>query len=145
MQVLAQRVSSAKVCINGKTHSSINQGVLVYVCFEKDDLDNVIEKFIYKISNFSFFKEDQNNVLLNIKELDAELMIISQFTLVAETSKGTKPSFHRAAGTERANFLYNLLIERLADSSIRHQSGIFGADMDVHSVNSGPVTFSFKI
>jgi len=145
LQVLAQRVSSAKVCINGKTHSSINQGVLVYVCFEKDDLDNVIEKFIYKISNFSFFKEDQNNVLLNIKELDAELMIISQFTLVAETSKGTKPSFHRAAGTERANFLYNLLIERLADSSIRHQSGIFGADMDVHSVNSGPVTFSFKI
>jgi D-tyrosyl-tRNA(Tyr) deacylase len=145
LQVLAQRVSSAKVCIDGKTHSSINLGILVYVCFEKDDKEDVIEKFISKIPNFSFFKKDRSNVSSNLKELDAELMIISQFTLAAETNKGTKPSFHRAAGTERANFLYNLLIEKLADSPIRYQSGIFGADMDVHSVNLGPVTFSFTI
>lgn len=145
MQVLAQRVSSAKVYIDVKTHSSINQGILVYVCFEKDDNEEVIDKFISKISNFSFFQGDNSMMSASLKEIGGELMIISQFTLAALTDKGNKPSFHRAAGTEKANFLYNLLIERLADSSIRCQSGVFGSDMDVHSVNTGPVTFSFKI
>lgn len=145
MQALAQRVSSAKVCIDGETHSSINLGVLVFVCFEKDDMEDVIDKFISKISNFSFFKENTINMSSNLKDIDAELMIISQFTLAAETNKGNKPSFHRAAGSEKANFLYSLLIKKLTHSPIRFESGVFGADMDVHSVNSGPVTFSFTI
>ena len=145
MQVFAQRVSSAKVCIDAKTHSSINKGILAYVCFEKDDKEEVIDKFISKISNFSFFQGDNGMMSASLKEIGGELMIISQFTLAALTDKGNKPSFHRAAGSEKANFLYNLLIERLADSSIRCQSGVFGSDMDVHSVNTGPATFSFKI
>ena len=145
MQALAQRVSSAKICINAKTHASIKEGILAYVCFEKDDEEDVVDKFISKIINFSFFKGDNNIMSASLKEIGGELMIISQFTLSAVTDKGNKPSFHRAAETDKANFLYNSLILRLNESAIRFQSGVFGSDMDIHSVNAGPVTFSFKM
>ena len=145
MQALAQRVSSAKICINAKTHASIKEGILAYVCFEKDDEEDVVDKFISKIINFYFFKGDNNIMSASLKEIGGELMIISQFTLSAVTDKGNKPSFHRAAETDKANFLYNSLIRRLNESAIRFQSGVFGSDMDIYSVNAGPVTFSFKI
>lgn len=145
MQALAQRVSSAKICINAKTHASIKEGILAYVCFEKDDEEDVVDKFISKIINFSFFKGDNNIMSASLKEIGGELMIISQFTLSAVTDKGNKPSFHRAAETEKANLLYNSLLGRLNESAIRFQSGVFGSDMDIHSVNAGPVTFSFKM
>ena len=145
MQALAQRVSSAKICINAKTHASIKEGILAYVCFEKDDEEEVVDKFISKIINFSFFKVDNNIMSASLKEIGGELMIISQFTLSAVTDKGNKPSFHRAAETDKANFLYNSLIRRLNESAIRFQSGVFGSDMDIHSVNAGPVTFLFKM
>ena len=145
MQALAQRVSSAKICINAKTHASIKEGILAYVCFEKDDEEEVVDKFISKIINFSFFKGDNNIMSASLKEIGGELMIISQFTLSAVTDKGNKPSFHRAAETDKANFLYNSLLGRLDESAIRFQSGVFGSDMDIHSVNAGPVTFSFKM
>jgi D-tyrosyl-tRNA(Tyr) deacylase len=145
LQALAQRVLSAKICMNAKTHASIKEGILAYVCFEAGDEEEVIDKFISKIINFSFFKEDNNIMSTSLKEIDGELMIVSQFTLAAVTDKGNKPSFHRAAETDKANFLYNLLLKRLDESSIRFQSGVFGSDMDIHSVNAGPVTFSFKM
>ena len=145
MQALAQRVSSAKICINAKTHASIKEGILAYVCFEKDDEEDVVDKFISKIINFSFFKGDNGIMSATLKEIGGELMIVSQFTLSAVTDKGNKPSFHRAAETEKANFLYNSLLGRLDESAIRFQSGVFGSDMDIHSVNAGPVTFSFKM
>ena len=145
MQALAQRVSSAKICINAKTHASMKEGILAYVCFERDDEEEVVDKFISKITNFSFFKGDNGIMSASLKEIGGELMIVSQFTLSAVTHKGNKPSFHRAASTEKANYLYDLLIEKLNECPIHCQSGIFGSDMDIHSVNSGPVTFSFKI
>ena len=79
------------------------------MCFEKDDNEEVIEKFISKIINFSFFKGDRSIMSASLKDIGGELMIISQFTLSAVTDKGNKPSFHRAASTENANFLYDLL------------------------------------
>jgi len=120
-------------------------GILAYVCFEKDDSEEVIEKFIHKIINFSFFKGDRGVMSASLKEIDGELMIISQFTLSAVTNKGNKPSFHKSAGTEKAKNLYDLLIKRLNEYPIHFQSGVFGSDMDIHSINAGPVTFSFKI
>jgi len=145
LQALAQRVSSAKIYIDSKTYSSINKGILAYVCFEKDDSEEAIEKFISKIINFSFFQGDSSMMSASLREINGELMIVSQFTLSAVTDKGNKPSFHRAASTEKANYLYDLLIERLNECPIHCQSGVFGSDMDIHSVNAGPVTFSFKI
>ena len=145
MQALAQRVSSAKIHIDSKVYSSINRGILAYVCFEKDDSEEVIEKFIHKIIIFSFFKGDRGVMSASLKEIEGELMIVSQFTLSAVTNKGNKPSFHKSAGNEKANNLYDSLIKRLNEYPIHFQSGVFGSDMDIHSVNSGPVTFSFKI
>ncbi|MDB3867657.1 D-aminoacyl-tRNA deacylase [Gammaproteobacteria bacterium] len=145
MQALVQRVSSAKIHIDSKVYSAINRGILAYVCFEKDDSEEVIEKFIHKIINFSFFKGDSGVMSVSLKEIKGELMIVSQFTLSAVTNKGNKPSFHKSAGTEKAKNLYDLLIKRLNEYPIHFQSGMFGSDMDIHSVNAGPVTFSFKI
>jgi len=145
LQALAQRVSSAKIHIDSKVYSSINRGILAYVCFDKEDNEEVIEKFIHKIINFSFFKGDRGIMSASLKEIKGELMIVSQFTLSAVTDKGNKPSFHKSAGTEKAKNLYDLLIERLNKYPIHFQSGVFGSDMDIHSVNAGPVTFSFKI
>ena len=145
MQALAQRVSSAKIHIDSKVYSSINRGILAYVCFDKEDNEEVIEKFIHKIINFSFFQGDRGLMSASLKEIKGELMIVSQFTLSAVTNKGNKPSFHKSAGTEKAKNLYDLLIERLNKYPIHFQSGVFGSDMDIHSVNAGPVTFSFKI
>ena len=145
MQAIAQRVSSAKVSIDSKIHSSINKGILVYVCFENNDTEETIEKFISKIINFSFFKGDSSIMSASLKEINGQLMIVSQFTLSAVTDKGNKPSFHKAAKTETANDLYDLLIKRLNESPIQFESGVFGSDMDIYSVNTGPVTFSFKI
>ena len=145
MQALVQRVSSAKIHIDSKVYSSINRGILAYVCFDKEDNEEVIEKFIHKIINFSFFKGDTGLMSASLKEIKGELMIVSQFTLSAVTNKGNKPSFHKSAGTEKAKNLYDLLIKRLNEYPIHFQSGVFGSDMDIHSINAGPVTFSFKI
>ena len=145
MQALVQRVSSAEVLIDDALHAKINCGLLAFICFELGDTMTVIDKFIAKMSSFRFFDDDRSILSANLKEIDGELMIVSQFTLSAVTDKGNKPSFHRAAETDKANFLYNLLLERLNESAIRFQSGVFGSDMDIHSVNAGPVTFSFKM
>lgn len=145
MKVVAQRVSSAKVHINGETHASIQKGILAYVCFENDDNEEVIKKFIDKILNFCFFKGDSHIMSANLKEIDGELMIISQFTLAAVTKKGNKPSLHKALGSKEANSLYNLLLKQLSNSSIKYKSGVFGGDMDVQSINRGPITFIFEI
>ena len=145
MKAITQRVSSAKVCIKDKTYASIKKGILAYVCFEQDDNDDVIDKFINKILNYHFFEGDTNIMSASLKEIEGELMIISQFTLAAITKRGNKPSFHKALDSKRADTLYNLLLKRLSDLSIRYESGIFGADMDVHSINKGPVTFLFDI
>jgi len=145
LKAITQRVSSAKVCINNETYASIKKGILAYVCFEKDDNEAVIDKFINKILNYKFFEEDNSIMSASLKEIEGELMIISQFTLAAITKRGNKPSFHKVLDSERANTLYNLLLKRLSDFSIKHKTGIFGADMDVHSINKGPVTFLFDI
>ena len=131
MKVIAQRVSSAKVIINNKTHASIKKGILAYVCFERDDKDEVIDKFIHKIGSFSIFRGENDEISLNLKNV--------------ETEKGNKASFHRALDSKNANSLYNLLLKRLSDSPIQFQSGVFGADMDIQSINEGPVTFLFEI
>ena len=145
MKVIAQRVSSAKVIINNETHASIKKGILAYICFERDDKDEVIDKFIHKIGSFSIFRGENDEISLNLKNVESELLIISQFTLAAVTEKGNKASFHRALDSKNANSLYNLLLKRLSDSPIQFQSGVFGADMDIQSINEGPVTFLFEI
>ena len=144
MQALVQRVSSAEISIDDLLHAKINCGLLAFICFELGDTVAAIDKFISKISSFCFFDDDRGILSSNLKEIQGELMIVSQFTLAAVTKKGNKASFHKAAKTHDARALYNELIARLDESSINYQSGRFGADMNVSLVNTGPVTFSFN-
>ena len=144
MQALVQRVSSAEVLIDDTLHAKINCGLLAFICFELGDSIAVIDKFIAKISIFQFFDDDRSIMSANLKEIDGELMIVSQFTLAAVTNKGNKASFHNAAKTNDARELYNELIIRLDSSSLNYKSGQFGANMNVSLVNTGPVTFSFN-
>ena len=144
MQALVQRVSSAEISIDDLMHAKINCGLLAFICFELGDSVAAIDKFISKISSFCFFDDDSSILSSNLKEIEGELMIVSQFTLAAVTKKGNKASFHKAASTNDARALYNELIVRLDGSSINYQSGRFGADMNVSLVNNGPVTFSFN-
>lgn len=144
MQALVQRVSSAEISIDDLLHAKINCGLLAFICFELGDSVAAIDKFISKISSFCFFDDDRSILSSNLKEIEGELMIVSQFTLAAVTKKGNKASFHKAANTNDARALYNELILRLDGSSINYQSGRFGADMNVSLVNNGPVTFSFN-
>jgi len=144
LQALVQRVSSAEISIDDLLHAKINRGLLAFICFELGDTVAVIDKFISKISSFCFFDDDRSILASNLKEIEGELMIVSQFTLAAVTKKGNKASFHKVAKTNDARALYNELIAKLDDSSINCQSGRFGADMNVSLVNNGPVTFSFN-
>jgi len=144
LQALVQRVSSAEISIDDLLHAKINCGLLAFICFELGDSVAVIDKFISKISSFCFFDDDSSILASNLKEIEGELMIVSQFTLAAVTKKGNKASFHKVAKTNDARALYNELIAKLDDSSINYQSGRFGADMNVSLVNTGPVTFSFN-
>ena len=144
MQALVQRVSSAEISIDDLMHAKINCGLLAFICFELGDTVAAIDKFISKISSFCFFDDDRSILVSNLKEIEGELMIVSQFTLAAVTKKGNKASFHKTASTNEARALYNELIAKLDDSSINYQSGRFGADMNVSLVNTGPVTFSFN-
>ena len=144
MQALVQRVSSAEISIDDLLHAKINFGLLAFICFELGDSVTAIDKFISKISSFCFFDDDRSILSSNLKEIEGELMIVSQFTLAAVTKKGNKASFHKAANIIDARALYNELILRLDGSSINYQSGRFGADMNISLVNNGPVTFSFN-
>ena len=144
MQALVQRVSSAEISIDDLLHAKINFGLLAFICFELGDSVSAIDKFISKISSFCFFDDDRSILSSNLKEIEGELMIVSQFTLAAVTKKGNKASFHKAANIIDARALYNELILRLDGSSINYQSGRFGADMNISLVNNGPVTFSFN-
>ena len=144
MQVLVQRVSSAEIFINDQLHAKIKRGLLAFVCFESMDSDDVIDKFIKKMSSFYFFDGEKGAMSTNLQEIEVELMVVSQFTLAAVTSKSNKPSFHKAAPTSLALSLYNRLINKLDHSSINYQSGEFGANMNISLVNAGPVTFSFS-
>ena len=123
MQALVQRVSSAEISIDDLLHAKINCGLLAFICFELGDSVAAIDKFISKISSFCFFDDDSSILASNLKEIEGELMIVSQFTLAAVTKKGNKASFHKAANTNDARALYNELIVRLDGSSINYQSG----------------------
>ena len=144
MQALVQRVSSAEISIDDLLHAKINCGLLAFICFELGDSLGVIDKFITKISSFCFFDDDDNILSANLKEIEGELMIVSQFTLAAVTKKGNKASFHQAAKTDDARALYEELIMQLNRSSINYKSGRFGANMNVSLINTGPITFSFN-
>lgn len=141
MRAVIQRVSKASVTIGGKIKSSIGNGLLIFLGIEDADTNEDIEWLSGKISNLRIFNDASDVMNLSVKEIDGEILIVSQFTLHASTKKGNRPSYIRASKPEIAIPLYEKFILQVEnDLGKKVSTGEFGADMKVELLNDGPVT-----
>lgn len=143
MRALVQRVSRAEVKVESENyHQSIGQGMLILLGVKTGDTEDDVNFVADKCSNLRIFEDDAGKMNLSLKDTDGEALVISQFTLYGETSKGNRPNFTLAARPEEANRLYELFIARMRTNLgfEKVKCGIFAAMMDVELVNCGPVT-----
>ncbi len=141
MKALIQRVKRASVSISGKLYSSINKGILIFLGVEKEDEKVNAEKLADKILKLRIFEDENEKMNLSVKDVNGELLVVSQFTLCGDCKKGTRPSFDKAASPQDAVDLYEYFIKYLKEQNIKVETGKFRAMMDVELVNDGPVTF----
>ena len=139
MRVVIQRVKNASVLINNKKTNSINKGYVIFLGFKNSDTIKDIEYIVNKIEKLRIF-EINNKMNLSIKDINGEILLISQFTLYGDVRKNNRPSFTDCMEYEKAKDLYNVFIEKLKETSISFKTGEFGSDMEVSLVNNGPVT-----
>ena len=144
MIATVQRVSEAKVEINNSIYSEIGEGVLILLCVESDDDSQQAIKMSDKILNFCILEGDNGTMSASLRDLEEDVMIISQFTLAAITNKGNKPSFHKAAKPNKAKNIYDQFVQIFKDSSLNVQTGRFGEIMNITLTNKGPITFNFR-
>ena len=141
MKVVIQRVLKASVEINNRSYSSINSGLLVLLGIEDLDDSTDVEWLVNKIINIRIFEDLDGLMNLSLKDIDGELLLVSQFTLHASTKKGNRPSYKKAAKSNISEPLYNKFIESLRNLlAKRVKTGVFGEDMKVSLLNDGPVT-----
>jgi D-tyrosyl-tRNA(Tyr) deacylase len=141
MRALVQRVKNASVFIDGEQYSSIGKGLLVFLGVGEKDEQEDLEWLAGKISQMRIFDDEQGVMNLSLKEIGGELLLVSQFTLMASTAKGNRPSYIRAARPEKAVPLYERMISRLSEIIGKPvKTGLFGSDMQVQLINDGPVT-----
>lgn len=144
MIALIQRVRQAKVEVAEKTVGEIQQGILLLLGVEKEDDQTKADKLVEKVLNYRIFSDEQGKMNLNIQQIKGELLIVSQFTLAADTQKGLRPSFSRGADPVLAEQLYHYFSQKCAEK-VRVANGQFAADMQVSLVNDGPVTFWLQV
>lgn len=145
MKALIQRVSSASVSVDGECISSIGAGLLLLLGVERSDDDASIKKLADKVLAYRVFDDKQGKMNLSLLDTEGELLIVSQFTLVADTHKGLRPGFSKGASAEHGNLLYQRFIAYVEGSPISVSTGRFGSDMSVSLVNDGPVTFLLEV
>lgn len=140
MRAVLQRVSQASVSIGGKIHGSITGGILVLAAVEDADTNDDIEWLTNKIVNLRIFNDSEGIMNLSVEDIKGEILIISQFTLFAQTKKGNRPSYIRASKPDKAIPMYEQFVARMKSTGIPVQTGEFGADMKISLINDGPVT-----
>ena len=143
MRVLLQRVKQASVEIDGNVNGEIGQGLLLLVGFTENDGDKEIEYLARKVLNARIFSDADDKMNLNLQQVSGSILSISQFTLYAQTRKGNRPSFTRAQNPDIASKNYDKFNEKLRESGVQVETGIFGAHMQVSLVNDGPVTIMY--
>lgn len=139
MRALIQRVSSASVTVDGKTTGEIGQGLLVLVCAMQGDSEKQSEWLARKAVNLRIFRDENDRMNRSLLDISGEALVVSQFTLAAET-KGNRPGFSTAAAPDEGKRLYEHFSQQMASHGVTIANGIFGADMQVALVNDGPVT-----
>ena len=145
MQGLIQRVKQAKVEVAGEVVGENSNGILLLLGVEKQDTEQSAQKLLHKVSNYRIFTDEQGKMNLSLNDIKGELLVVSQFTLAADTKKGMRPSFSSAGTPEQANTLYEYFIAEAKKAGLTVATGQFGADMQVSLCNDGPVTFNLSI
>lgn len=141
MIALIQRVREASVEVEGAPVGNIGAGILALIGIEREDSEAQCSPLIEKLLNYRIFEDEQRRMNRSLLDTQGELLLVSQFTLAADTRKGTRPGFSRAAAPEIARPLFDKLIELAHEHVAIVQTGKFGADMQVRLINDGPVTF----
>jgi D-tyrosyl-tRNA(Tyr) deacylase len=141
MRLVLQRVKEAQVYVDGKTVGSISSGLLILVGVASSDTRKDAEYLADKVIYLRIFADAERRMNRSILEVGGSLLVVSQFTLYGDCKKGRRPSFDQAAPPEQARELYEYFVERLSSRNVIVQTGVFQAEMQVHLVNDGPVTF----
>lgn len=145
MKAILQRVKSAQVHVNGQITGEIQHGILVFLALGKDDDFTVAQKMIDKILKYRIFDDEQGKMGLNVQQVAGNILLVSQFTLMANTHKGLRPDFAPAMPPAQAETLFAQIVDYARSQLPSIQTGIFGADMQVSLVNDGPVTFLLEV
>ena len=145
MIALIQRVTHANVVVDGKETGCINHGLLVLLAVEPSDNEQKAKRLAERVAGYRVFEDEQGKMNLNVGQIKGDILVVSQFTLAADTSRGVRPSFTSAAEPEMSNKLYQYFCQQLRAQGFTVPTGIFGADMKVSLLNDGPVTFTLSI
>ena len=143
MRALIQRVAQARVDIAGETVGEIGNGMLVLVCAMQGDGDEQAQFLARKVANLRIFESEPGKMNLSVLASEGSALVVSQFTLAADTSRGNRPGFSYAAPPDEGERLYELFAASLAEHGVPVETGRFGQEMQVHLVNDGPVTIWF--
>lgn len=141
MKALLQRVSQARVDVAGQTIGAIDQGLMVLIGIEPQDTPASADKMLHKLLNYRVFSDADGKMNLSLTDVNGGLLLVSQFTLAADTKSGMRPSFSKAAPPALGAELFGYLVTKAKSSHAAAEKGQFGADMQVHLINDGPVTF----
>lgn len=144
MKALIQRVKSASVTIEGQIYSQIGRGMLILLGMEKEDKIENAQKLSEKLINLRIFDDENWKMNKSLLDVKGEILVVSQFTLLGDCKKGTRPSFDKAAATDIANELYEEFVKEISKSGLIVKTGKFQAMMDVSLINDGPVTFMLE-
>lgn len=141
MKLLVQRVLSADVTVNENITGQIDRGLLVFLGVEKDDTAAQADYLANKLVNLRIFEDENEKMNLSVQDINGGILLISQFTLAADTSRGNRPGFDNAERPEEAKKMYEYFIKKVAEKGITPQTGVFQAYMKVRLINDGPATF----
>lgn len=140
MRALVQRVSEAAVRVDGTVTGEIEQGLLILICAMKGDTEAVADRLSSKISKMRIFTDENGKMNKSVLDIGGSALVVSQFTLAADTRSGNRPGFSTACGADEGNAFYEYFAKSMADTGVPVAKGIFGADMKVSLINDGPVT-----
>jgi len=141
MIALIQRVNRAAVTVDSETVGAIGRGILALIGVQRGDTTASADRLLERVLTYRIFSDEQGKMNLSLRDIQGELLLVSQFTLAADTQKGTRAGFSRAAAPEEAKRLFHYFLDRARASHGTVAAGVFGADMQVSLVNDGPVTF----
>ncbi|KYZ84516.1 D-aminoacyl-tRNA deacylase [Alloalcanivorax xenomutans] len=145
MKILLQRVREARVEVAGEEVGRIGQGLLVFVGVERGDASDTARRLAQRLAGYRVFADAEGKMNRDVRDVAGEVLVVSQFTLAADTRKGRRPGFSGAAEPEQGLRLYQAFVEALRAHQVPVATGRFGADMQVHLVNDGPVTFLLEL